>query len=348
MVGPAGDSSHAKQTFGIAIIENPLAAPERCVSHTPRCRAMTRAEFSTWSWRLATREVTVERPFVIGILNITPDSFSDGGRHATADDAVRHADRMIREGADGIDIGGESTRPHGAVPVSAAEETQRVLPVLRAIRARFAEVVISVDTTKSEVAEAALDGGAEAINDVSGLRLDPRLGDIVASARAGLVLMHSRGGVAEMGTYRFAEYGADVVGDIVAELRTSIEAATGAGVDQRSIVIDPGIGFAKQSAHSLRVIAELGRIAALGFPVMVGVSRKRFVGELSGVNEPERRVAGTVGANVAALMRGARVFRVHDVAENRQALDVAWGVLHAVEVPPSSGSQFPVPGSRHP
>lgn len=291
-------------------------------------------------WRIRGRDLALSRPFVFGILNVTPDSFSDGGVFGTPDAALAHAERMVAEGADGIDIGGESTRPQGAEPVSATEELRRVLPVLRAVRARHASLPISVDTTKSQVAAAALENGADIINDVSAFRVDPRMGEIVAGAGAGVILMHSRGGVADMATYRFADYGTDIVGEVLGELQMSIDAAVGDGVATAAIVIDPGIGFAKRSEHSIRILAELPRVVALGFPVLVGVSRKRFVGELSGVSEPAERVAGTVAANVAALLRGARLFRVHDVAPNRQGLDVAWAIATTQSHPETSSTRF--------
>ena len=281
------------------------------------------------TWRAAARAIDVGRPVVVGILNVTPDSFSDGGLHVSGGAALARVERMVAEGADVVDIGGESTRPQGAEAVSVAEETRRVVPVVRAARRAFPELPISVDTAKSSVAAAAIEAGADIVNDVSAFRLDPRMGEIVAASGAGVILMHSRGGVAEMGTYRYAEYGDDVVGEIIAELESSVGGAVVAGVPRDAIVVDPGIGFAKRSEHSIRVLAELGRVVALGFPVMVGVSRKRFVGELSGVEQASERVAGSVGANVAALERGARLFRVHDVAPARQALDVAWAIVQA-------------------
>ena len=294
----------------------------------------------------------ITRPFVLGILNATPDSFSDGGKFDKLEPAMAQVRAMVAEGADGIDVGGESTRPQGATPVSAGEEIERVLPVLSAIRTEFPDVLLSVDTTKAEVASAALDAGGHVINDVSGFRIDPRVGEIAAARHAGVVLMHSRGGVAEMGTYRYAEYGRDVVADVIGELVASTEGALAVGIERGAIVIDPGIGFSKRSEHSLRILAELGRLGALGFPVMVGVSRKRFVGELSKVHTAADRIAGTVGANVAALMNGARLFRVHDVAPNRQALDVAWGIRQAGRYPhggtdlTGSDFRFPIPDSR--
>ena len=283
------------------------------------------------TWEVRSRTLALDHPIVVGILNVTPDSFSDGGRFESTDRALVHVDRMLAEGAEAVDIGGESTRPQGARSVDATEELGRILPVIRSIRARYSDLWVSVDTTKADVASAALKEGADIINDVSGFRIDPRMADIAAASGAGVVLMHSRGPVEDMGTYRHATYTSDVVGDVERELRQSLAAAERAGVKRASIALDPGIGFAKRSEHSLRILAELDRLVALGFPIMVGVSRKRFVGELSGVTNPSDRVAGTVGANVAALMRGARLFRVHDVAPNRQALDVAWGVLNAVD-----------------
>ena len=279
-------------------------------------------------WRIRHGEIALDRPIVVGILNVTPDSFSDGGRFVTVEAAVAQAERMVTEGADVIDIGGESTRPQGAVGVSPDEEIRRIVPVVRGVRARFADIPISVDTSKSHVASAAINEGANIINDVSAFRLDPRVREIAARVGAGVVLMHSRGTVDEMGTYRHAQYDGDVVSEAIAELRRALDTAMKAGVQKANIVLDPGIGFAKRSRHSLEVLASLERFAALGCAVMVGVSRKRFIGELSHVTAADERIAGTVGANVAALMRGARLFRVHDVAPNRQALDVAWGVLH--------------------
>ena len=280
-------------------------------------------------WRVRGREIALDRPLILGIVNVTPDSFSDGGRFLSADAALAHAERLVAEGADGLDVGGESTRPQGASEVDAKEERERVLPVVRALRRRFPDTAISLDTVKADVAAAALDEGADVVNDVSGFRLDPRMGEICARGRCGVILMHSRGSVSEMGTYAHADYGEDVTGTVVAELRGSADAAQRAGVAGDAVVLDPGLGFAKRSAHSLRVLAELPRLAALGFPVMVGASRKRFIGELTGVTEPAMRVQGTVGASVAALMRGARLFRVHDFRPHREALDVAWAVLSA-------------------
>ncbi len=278
-------------------------------------------------WSTAAGTIALDRPLVMGILNVTPDSFSDGGRFFSVDRAVARAEAMLVEGADIIDVGGESTRPQGATPVDLAEESQRVLPVIGEIRRRFPEVVVSVDTTKADVAERALAEGAAIVNDVSALRLDARMGAVCARSRAGVVLMHSRGGVSDMATFAHATYGDDVVGDVLGELINQATVAEAAGVAREAMVLDPGVGFSKRSEHSIAVLTGLRRIVESGFPVMVGVSRKRFIGELTGARQPADRVHGTTGANVMALVAGARIFRVHDVGAARQALDVAWAIL---------------------
>ena len=277
-------------------------------------------------WQLKDRSLKLDRPLIMGVLNVTPDSFSDGGQFFSRGAAIERAVRMRDEGADIIDVGGESTRPQGAVRVDAGEELRRVIPVIGAIAETVSDVVVSVDTVKAGVASDALDAGAQIVNDVSGFRLDPRMGEICAGTGAGVVLMHSRGGVTEMGTYAHAEYG-DVVREVFAELRQRVEEARRSGVADDHIAVDPGIGFAKRGEHSLNMLAALPELAEWGYPVVVGVSRKRFLGEIAGVREPTARLHATVGANVAALHRGARIFRVHDVAANRQALDVAWAVM---------------------
>lgn len=274
------------------------------------------------AWLTARGPVLLERPQVAGVLNVTPDSFWDGGRHAGLDRAIAHGARLVEEGADLLDVGGESTRP-GARPVSAAEERLRIAPVVRELARRLPDVPLSVDTVKSEVARAALDAGAAIINDVSGLRLDPDLARLAAATGAGLILMHSRGTVERMASYDLADYGEDPVGEVVAELGASLEAARAAGVAAEAIVLDPGLGFAKRTEHSIALLAELERILDLGQPVMVGPSRKRFIGEVAGGLPVEHRLEGTLAACVAALLKGARLFRVHDVAAARRALAVA-------------------------
>ena len=280
-------------------------------------------------WRHATGTLALDKPRILGIVNVTPDSFSDGGRLASLDDARRHAEQLVSDGADVLDVGGESTRPQGAMPVSADEELRRVLPVIEALRRDLPDVPVSIDTVKASVAGRALDAGASIVNDVSAFRLDANMPHVCATRGAGVVLMHSRGGVSDMGTFAHAQYGDDVVGDVARELDERVKKALGAGVARESVVVDPGIGFAKRAEHSLAVLAALGRVVGLGFPVLVGVSRKRFIGDLTGISKPSARVAGTVGANVAALERGARLFRVHDVKPNHEALAVAWAIMKA-------------------
>jgi dihydropteroate synthase len=275
------------------------------------------------TWRAGKRSIELNRPIVAGIVNVTPDSFSDGGRFFSVDAAVGHALDLLRAGADLVDIGGESTRP-GAAAVSAGEEIERVLPVVEAIHHAAPEAIVSVDTVKADVAAAALDAGADVINDVSAHRLDPRMSAVCAAAGCGVVLMHSRGAVAEMAKYDLATYGTDPTGEVCLELSTQARIAEAAGITRDRIVLDPGIGFSKRTVHSVRVLQELGRVVDLGFPVLVGVSRKRIIGDLTGVGDAGSRDSGTVAVNVFALSQGARIFRVHDVAVNRQALDGVW------------------------
>lgn len=282
-------------------------------------------------WRCRGRGIPLDRPIILGVLNVTPDSFSDGGRYLAVESAVDHGARLLEEGADVVDIGGESTRPQGAQEVDVAEERRRVLPVLSSLRARFPQAVFSVDTVKSDIAEAALDAGADIINDVSAFRLDSSMARVCAEAGAGVILMHSRGGVADMATYAHARYSADPVADVLAELQPRVEDAERAGVARDAIAIDPGLGFGKRTEHSVAMLAGLPRLVALGYPVAVGVSRKRFIGELSASPDPIDRLEGTIGANVMALALGARIFRVHDVRAARRALDVAWAIVRSRE-----------------
>jgi len=283
-----------------------------------------------------------QRPTIFGILNVTPDSFSDGGNFVSTEAAIAQADRMISEGADAIDVGGESTRP-GAQPVPAREELKRVLPVIRAVRSRWSGVAISIDTVKAEVARAALGEGASIVNDVSGMSLDPEMPRVCAEAGCNVVLMHSRGSVADMASYDKAVYGSDPVGEMLTELEESIGTAQRAGIHPGRIALDPGIGFSKRTGHSLAVLVELPRIVALGYPVFVGASRKRVIAELirytagagsasAGTTLAQQMISNddrdmaTVGVNVVAFFAGARIFRVHGVRANRLALDTAWAL----------------------
>lgn len=276
-------------------------------------------------WKTARGELELDRARIMGILNVTPDSFWDGGRHEGVDAALRQAERLVAEGADLVDVGGESTRP-GAAPVPAAAEVDRVVPVVAALAREWPGLLISVDTVKAPVAGAAMDAGAAVINDVSGLRLDPALGPLCATRGAGLVLMHSRGPVDRMASYDTADYGGDAVGEIAAELAGALERATAAGVERSSIVVDPGLGFSKRTAESAAVLRSLHRFVTLGYPVLLGPSRKRFIGELAGGLPPAERLSGTIAACVAGYLAGARIFRVHDVAQVRSALAVAEAV----------------------
>jgi len=280
-------------------------------------------------WHHATGALALDRPRIVGIVNVTPDSFSDGGRLQTLDDVRRHVERLVAEGADVIDIGGESTRPQGATPVDPGEELRRVIPAVESTRRDFPEIPVSVDTVKARVAGDALAAGASIVNDVSGFRLDAEMAGVCARSRAGVVLMHSRGDVAAMATFVHAVYGQDPVGEVIGELRTRVQYALDAGVEAGRIVIDPGIGFSKRGEQSLAMLAQLNRFTMLGYPVLIGVSRKRFIGEITKASSPSDRTAGTVGANVVALERGARLFRVHDVKPSRDALDVAWAIMQS-------------------
>jgi len=281
------------------------------------------------TWTVRDRLVSLERPLVMGIVNVTPDSFSDGGSFFSPAAALALAARLMAEGADILDIGGESTRPHGAAHVSADEEMRRVLPVIRTLAAERPDALLSVDTVKSSVAEAALLAGAHIVNDVSAMRLDPEMAGVCARYEPGVVLMHSRGGVEDMASYAHAVFAGDPLDDVLDELGERVATALDMGIARERIVIDPGIGFGKRSEHSLRLLGCLERFSTWGFPVMIGASRKRFIGDITGVAESHQRVHGSVGAAVAAYDRGARIFRVHDVAATRQALDVAAAIRQA-------------------
>jgi dihydropteroate synthase len=281
-------------------------------------------------WQLRARSLPLDRPLVMGIVNVTPDSFSDGGQFFDPGAAVAHARAMLAEGADILDVGGESTRPQSARPVPVDEELRRVLPVVQALATECPDAVISVDTVKAAVAEAAVEAGAHIVNDVSGMRLDGAMAEVCARTGAGVVVMHSRGGVSDMATYAHADYG-DFLDEMLGELRERVKAVEAAGVRRDHVAVDPGIGFSKRPEHSLLALACLERLAAWGYPVVVGASRKRFIGTLTGATQPQQRRDGSLGAAVAAYDRGARVLRVHDVGPTRHALDVAAAIRAAGE-----------------
>ncbi|PYP36034.1 MAG: dihydropteroate synthase [Gemmatimonadetes bacterium] len=264
-------------------------------------------------------EIPLDKPVIIGIINVTPDSFSDGGHLSTIEAAVAHAEKLTADGCRLIDVGGESTRP-GAAPVPVKEEIARVVPVIAGLVKRGLGPV-SVDTRKAEVARAALDagGGAAVINDVSGLRFDAELANVAAAAQAGVILMHMRGTPATMDD--LAQY-AHVATEVAAELAAVAAKAEGEGIARERIVVDPGFGFAKTATHNFRLLDELATIVALGYPVAVGLSRKRFLGAATG-RPVEDRDRATAVACALAWERGARLFRVHDVALTREALALA-------------------------
>jgi dihydropteroate synthase len=268
------------------------------------------------------RLVLGERTLVMGVLNVTPDSFSDGGKFFAEEQAMQHAVQMERAGADLLDVGGESTRP-GSEEISIEEELRRVLPVLGGLR-RLLKIPISIDTQKAEVAEAALDAGAQIINDISGLRNDPRIAEVAARRRVPLILMHRRG---EPRTMQARPFARDVMKDVLQGLRRSVEAARKAGVAKSQIILDPGIGFGKSFAQNYELLQKLPQLAKLGYPLLLGTSRKGFLGATLARGgkpaPPEERIWGTAATVTASILNGAHIVRVHDVAEMVQVARVA-------------------------
>jgi dihydropteroate synthase len=273
------------------------------------------------AWETARGKVPLDRPVLMGILNVTPDSFSDGGRYAGLDAALAQAEALLEAGARVVDVGGESTRPGRSELVPEEIEVERVRPVVSALARRHPSLVITVDTVKAGVASAALEAGAAAVNDVSALRADPGMAATVAAAHAGLVLMHSRGSMLEIASYTHATY-ADVAGEVVAELRTALAAADRAGIAPDALAVDPGFGFSKTVEQNLALFDQLEALRALGRPIVVGPSRKRFLGAVTG-QPVDARDRATATACALAWERGARIFRVHDVALAGEALAFA-------------------------
>jgi len=274
---------------------------------------------------LAARPAPGVRPQVWGVLNVTPDSFSDGGRFAEVKRAVEHGLALEAAGADVLDVGGESTRP-GAAPVDARTESERVLPVIERLAARCRRATISVDTMKASVARAAVDAGARWINDPSGGDADPAMLDAAAASGAGYVCMHMRG---TPRTMQKAPHYDDVVGEVCEELRARLVRCVDAGVAPERLWLDPGLGFGKRLEDNLVLIERLAELTSLGAPLLVGASRKSFVGTLTGVETPRDRLAGSLAAAVLLAERGASALRVHDVAPTVEALDMAAGVAAA-------------------
>ncbi|MEJ2151975.1 MAG: dihydropteroate synthase [Gemmatimonadota bacterium] len=268
-------------------------------------------------WRVRDRELVLGAvPLLMGIVNVTPDSFSDGGHFLGHDQAIAHGLSLVEAGAALLDIGGESTRP-GAQPVPVDEEIARVVPVIRAVAKRV-DVPLSIDTTKLEVAQAALEAGASIVNDVSALRFTPAMAGLAADEDAGLVLMHMRG---EPRTMQHDPRYTDLFGEISGELETAAALAESVGLDHRAIVLDPGIGFGKALVDNYRILAHLEVLARLGYPLMIGHSRKTFL-DPDGRYAPAERLAESVAAGLMAALGGARILRVHDVAAHARALVV--------------------------
>ena len=270
-------------------------------------------------WRCGAHALALTSPLVMGIVNVTPDSFSDGGTNFDPRAALESARAMLAAGADIIDVGGESTRP-GAETVTPQQELARVLPVVRALAESGA--VVSVDTRHPEVASACVASGAAVVNDISGFS-DPAMVALAASGDAGLVVMHMKG---DPRTMQDAPRYDDVVAEVAAYLKAQALMLEAAGVARERIALDPGIGFGKTTAHNLELLRRLGEIVALGYPVLVGASRKRFIGEITGVAEPRERLAGSLAAALVAIDAGAAILRVHDVAETAAALAIARAV----------------------
>jgi len=282
------------------------------------------------NFRLKLRSQTLalgERTLVMGVLNVTPDSFSDGGKYDQPEIAIEHALALELAGADLLDIGGESTRP-GSEDISASQELDRILPVLEGLRGRL-KIPVSVDTRRSTVAELALRADAEIINDVSGLRNDPRIAEVAAKYGAPLILMHMRG---EPRTMQRGPFARDVLKDVAQGLRDSVAKARRAGVAKSQIILDPGIGFGKSYSQNYELLQKLPQLAALGYPLLVGTSRKGFLGAtLAGDGQPaapEDRIWGTAAAVTASILGGAHIVRVHDVAEMVQVARIADCVAH--------------------
>lgn len=262
-----------------------------------------------------------ERTLIMGIVNVTPDSFSDGGKYDTVDKAVVHAKQLISEGADILDIGGESTRP-GHEPVPAEEELRRVVPVVEALKREYVRVPISIDTYKASVAEAALEAGAHIINDVWGGKAEPDILKVAARAKAPIMLMHNRFDM---------NYGPDFVQDVLDDLRESVKNAIAAGVPQEHIMLDPGLGFVKNYEHNLLLMNRLRDLVALGYPVVLGTSRKRFIRETLDGAPADEVVEGTVATTVLGIAHGVGIVRVHDVRANKRAAQMADAIVRAGE-----------------
>jgi dihydropteroate synthase len=308
----------------VSALARPWSVPETLAQVAAGIGRAMPAEVTAY-WQTARGSLPLDQPLLVGILNVTPDSFSDGGRYAGVAAALAHAGELARAGATMIDVGGESTRPGRTEAVPADEELRRVVPVIEALVREYPSLIVSIDTVKATVAGAAIDAGAAVVNDVSALRLDPAMTSVVAAAGAGIVLMHSRGSILEVASYTHADYGGDVVGGVLNELGAALDRATAGGIAADAIVIDPGFGFSKTVEQNTVLFDQLPALEALGRPILVGPSRKRFLGSITGLPIDERDRATAI-ACALAYERGARLFRVHDVAAAREALNLTRAV----------------------
>ncbi len=273
------------------------------------------------------------RTWLMGILNVTPDSFSDGGLFLDKKNAVRKGLQLIEDGADILDIGGESTRP-GSNPITSEEEKKRILPVISEIRKKT-DALISVDTTKSEVLKSALDAGADILNDISGMRSDPKIRELVATKDIPVIIMHMKGTPRNM--QENPEYG-NVIHEIKSFLQQRVTEALTAGIKKKKIIIDPGIGFGKRLKDNLRIISNLSAFNELGFPILIGVSRKSFIGDLLALS-PEKRIEGTIASSLISILQGAHILRVHDVSSLKKAVTVAEAIIKEGASIQSSGDR---------
>ena len=266
------------------------------------------------------------KPLLMVILNITPDSFSDGGRFNNITSALTQVEKMLSDGADIIDIGGESTRPY-SLSVSSGEQVQRVIPIIKEIRSQLSTTLqISIDTQLSTVAKLALSEGANIINDISAGHNDPNILKVAANYNCPMILMHIKGTPQTMQDNPAYD---NVVSDVLTSLQTSVDYAKRAGIKQDKIILDPGIGFGKTYAHNLKLLGQLNRFVELGYPIMLGTSRKKFLNTITATKKPEDLAIATSVTTALAVMAGVKILRVHDVKENRQALDVAWAIKQA-------------------
>jgi len=305
----------------LSAFARPWTVPQPLSEIATRVGMMLPGESPTM-WRTARGLVPLDRPVLLGILNVTPDSFSDGGRFTRPEAALSQTEQLLAGGATLIDVGGESTRPGRTENVPLEEELGRVVPVIQALVRAFPGLLISVDTVKSAVASAAINAGAAVVNDVSAFRLDPGMAAVVAGSAAGVILMHSRGTILEIASYQHAEYGGDLLGAVLEELGGALATAADAGIPPEAVVIDPGFGFSKTVEQNILLFDQLAGLQALGRPILVGPSRKRFLGEVAGLPVEDRdRV--TAVACALAYERGARLFRVHAVGAAREALALA-------------------------